>query len=279
MRLLIERRLRRRLDRLPALGEESLTAPAVVVAPHFDDETLGCGGLIARKLDAGARVAVVHLSDGTASHRRFMDSTTLSARRRREAVAAGRVLGLDEDEFHVLDLPDGELARHRAAASQAVAAVVERIAATQVIVPHVGDGHDDHVAVTEIGREVAAAAPGAVELVEYPIWHWHQFPWVPLASPLRRRSWPASALHGDAWRRTVAGRFGRRFASSVTHTLDIESVLEQKRAALACYETQTRREAGHDDWPTLGDVSNGAFLERLDGDREFFRVTVLGKPA
>ncbi len=40
----------------------------VVVAPHPDDETLGCGLLIARAARAGVPLAVVALTDGQASH-------------------------------------------------------------------------------------------------------------------------------------------------------------------------------------------------------------------
>jgi LmbE family N-acetylglucosaminyl deacetylase len=36
----------------------------VVLAPHMDDETLGCGGTIARHVQAGAQVTVIFLTDG-----------------------------------------------------------------------------------------------------------------------------------------------------------------------------------------------------------------------
>ena len=36
----------------------------VVLAPHMDDETLGCGGTIARHVRAGAQVTVIFLTDG-----------------------------------------------------------------------------------------------------------------------------------------------------------------------------------------------------------------------
>ncbi len=48
-----------------------LMVPTVVVAPHPDDETLGCGVLIAAKRRLGAEVAVVFLTDGAASHPQF----------------------------------------------------------------------------------------------------------------------------------------------------------------------------------------------------------------
>ena len=55
---------------LPTLRLEELTRGRglVVVAPHADDESLGCGGLIAAACAQGATVRIVLLSDGTGSH-------------------------------------------------------------------------------------------------------------------------------------------------------------------------------------------------------------------
>lgn len=52
--------------RLPfcALSERLGTSAIVVLAPHPDDETLACGGLIAEARAGGRRVVVVFVSDG-----------------------------------------------------------------------------------------------------------------------------------------------------------------------------------------------------------------------
>src|SRR5690349_14548383 len=42
--------------------------PTVVIAPHQDDETLACGGVIARKRSEGLPVHVIFITDGSASH-------------------------------------------------------------------------------------------------------------------------------------------------------------------------------------------------------------------
>src|ERR1700731_2508358 len=44
------------------------TGGIVVVAPHPDDETLGCGGLIALASQLGRNIQVVFISDGVGSH-------------------------------------------------------------------------------------------------------------------------------------------------------------------------------------------------------------------
>src|SRR5262245_24685447 len=45
-------------------------SPVLVLAPHPDDESLGCGGLIAACQAQGHPVHVLVLTDGAGSHRR-----------------------------------------------------------------------------------------------------------------------------------------------------------------------------------------------------------------
>src|SRR5947199_8996501 len=84
-----------RLLRLRSRPLEDFAGPILVVSPHPDDETLGCGGLIARHATAGCAVAVAMLTDGEASHRDHptLDSRVLASTRREEVRAAPAVLG------------------------------------------------------------------------------------------------------------------------------------------------------------------------------------------
>ena len=81
----------------------------MVLAPHPDDESLGCGGMIAAACEAGTPPVVVFITDGAASHpgsRRF-DATARRDIREQEARRAAAVLGLAEDRLVFLRLPDG----------------------------------------------------------------------------------------------------------------------------------------------------------------------------
>ena len=67
----------------------------LVLAPHPDDETLACGGVMQAALAAGLAVRVIVVSDGEACFGALppADRAVLAARRRAESVAAAKALG------------------------------------------------------------------------------------------------------------------------------------------------------------------------------------------
>ena len=74
---------------------------AIVIAAHADDETLGCGGTIAKLTRQGWRVDVVIVSDGVVTAR------GLEQDNREDARAACKLLGVEEPTF--LGFPDQRL--------------------------------------------------------------------------------------------------------------------------------------------------------------------------
>ncbi len=104
----------------PGRTEEIASESALVVAPHFDDEVLGCGGLLARLTAAGGLVRVLFLTDGGGGEAGSETPARDAYRRRRreEAAAACRALGIAGcDE---LGLPDGALALRLDEAAQGI---------------------------------------------------------------------------------------------------------------------------------------------------------------
>jgi LmbE family N-acetylglucosaminyl deacetylase len=65
----------------------------LVLSPHADDEVIGCGGLIARAADAGARVDVVIMAAGGVLHRHRLSEASLDERLA-ELEACGHILGI-----------------------------------------------------------------------------------------------------------------------------------------------------------------------------------------
>jgi LmbE family N-acetylglucosaminyl deacetylase len=111
--------------RLPPGATETVQAQRVLaLAPHYDDEVLGCGGLLAQLAHNGAAVRVLFLSDGSGGVEEVVDRTAYASRRRAESAAALQTLGVVGAEH--LGLPDGGLA-HRV--DEMAAAIREALAA------------------------------------------------------------------------------------------------------------------------------------------------------
>ena len=94
----------------PGTTEEVRARSVLVLAPHYDDEVLGCGGLVARLAASGAAGRVLFLSDSGADAPDGEDRQTYSNRRRQEARAAAEALGVAGRDH--LGLPDGGLEQH-----------------------------------------------------------------------------------------------------------------------------------------------------------------------
>lgn len=150
--------------RLPVRKVASL-APAggrvLLLAPHPDDEVLGCGGIAAGLARAGLQVDLVAVTDGESSHPGRGDE--LRSVRAQERVTALARLGLDGAQVHRLGLPDGDVSEDR------VVDAVRPLAddAALILAPWEHDGHPDHDAV---GR---AALRLHGRHLAYLVWAWH----------------------------------------------------------------------------------------------------------
>ncbi len=102
----------------PGVTTEVSADTALVIAPHFDDDVLGCGGLIARLTAAGTDVSVLFLTDGSGGAEQIADRTAYAQRRHGEATRALEILGVTDIEF--ADLPDGSLAEHLHEAAESI---------------------------------------------------------------------------------------------------------------------------------------------------------------
>jgi LmbE family N-acetylglucosaminyl deacetylase len=89
----------------------------LILAPHPDDETIGCAGIIQQALAAGAQVKVVYLTNGDHNQFAFIvyekrltlrkgEFIHMGEVRRKEAIAAMKLLGLSEENLIFLGYPD-----------------------------------------------------------------------------------------------------------------------------------------------------------------------------
>ncbi len=161
----------------------------VVVAPHPDDESLGCGGLIAEACARGIATRLIVVSDGSGSHpasRRYA-APRLRDLREAECREAAECLGLDPAAIRFLRLPDRAVPHEGPDADIAVTAIVDAardVDAGAVCVSWRHDPHCDHLAAARI---VAAARPvlGRARVLHYPIWGWTLPPGHPIGTPPR----------------------------------------------------------------------------------------------
>lgn len=178
----------------------------LVVAPHPDDEVLGCGGVIARHVARGDDVYVVVVSKGAPD----VFPPELVEQVRQEAAVANKVLGTKRIFF--LDFPaprlDGVPMSSLAAALKDVVVQVEP---ATVYLPHHGDIHSDHKAV--YWATLVATRPNG-----------GFFPWRLLCyETLSETEWGAP-LSCDAFVPTVF--------------VDVSQYLQVKLEAMKCYGSQ-----------------------------------------
>lgn len=148
----------------------------VVVAPHPDDESLGCGGLIAEACLRRIPVRLVVVSDGIGSHPNSRTHPPEHLRRLREAetLAAAGCLGLGPEHVAFLRLPDRFVPRsgpEAEAAARAIAEAARACGAGALFVTWEHDPHCDHAASAALARR-ARDLLGDVHLYAYPVWGW-----------------------------------------------------------------------------------------------------------
>lgn len=145
--------------------------PIAVLAPHPDDESLGCGALLARAF-AGEGAHVICLTDGSASHpgSRLWPAPRLAAIRRAELEAAVICLGGRIADISWMGLPDSQLWRmDPTRIALDLLPIIDGIGARQIFAPAPEDHHADHKATARIACEIARLRPDW-SFFSYPVW-------------------------------------------------------------------------------------------------------------
>lgn len=202
------------LRALPVQAPDAILAPGpcLVLAPHPDDETFGCGGLIALQ-SARRRFDVIVLTDGTGSHSgsvRF-PAPRLAALREAEVEEAVKRLGLGRERLHFMRLEDRRAPQQGPeleSAANRVRELLDATGAATLLTTWRCDPHADHQAASLIAHE--AVRETTVRMLEFPVWGW--------------------TLSPHAWV-DIPPLCGAR--------VDISGALPAKRAAIAAYASQT----------------------------------------
>ncbi len=119
----------------------------VCLAPHPDDEVIGCGGALAMHAARGDVVTVVHVTDGAGGAKDAKDRERIRKLRRTESERALAVLGVTN--LRSLDFPDGAL-RPEGAFVSGLAGLLETLKPDIVYAPSPLEHHPDHRATAHL---------------------------------------------------------------------------------------------------------------------------------
>ncbi len=211
-------------DTAALLDPHTLEAPLLVVAPHPDDESLACGGLLALAAATSVPLLVLTVTDGSASHPHSVEwpPHRLAALRSAESRAALAALGVPAASSLAWGLADGAVPRRKERGFGALVArcrqLLDDAHVRCLVVPWRRDPHRDHQGVSAAFRIANARSRLPARLLEYPLW-------------VRAR--PASrALPRDGEVEELA--------------VDIRAVLDRKRAAIDAHRSQRGLVVGDD---------------------------------
>lgn len=180
----------------------------LVIAPHPDDEVLGCGGTIARLADSGQEV---HVAIVTRGYEPAFSAEGVE-QVRGELAEAHKILGVAQ--CHFLDLPAAALDTLPGAdINAAIGKLVQTISPDTLFLPFLGDVHRDHQLVFNAG--LVAARPRG--------------PDVP------RRIYAYETLSETNW---AAPGISETFAPNVF--FDVSETIERKLNAFARFESQVK---------------------------------------
>lgn len=200
---------------------ELLDGPVTVLAPHMDDEVIGCGATLAA-VSSDWPVHVVYLTDGAGSPAPAAPwigsrPSRLPETRAAEARLAMRELGVPTDNLRFLGFHDGTLARREDELRDRVLGFVRELRPRYLLVPFRYDRHPDHLTANRAALRAVGEAFGdearAPRIVEYFVYY-------------RSLLLPK----GDVRRYVRADQLAR---------VDSAPFSDTKRRALACYKSQT----------------------------------------
>jgi LmbE family N-acetylglucosaminyl deacetylase len=139
----------------------------LILAPHQDDEAIGCGGALVLQLRTGNAAAIVLLQDGADGHEELgMSRQALTELRNEESRRAAAVVGADPPVF----LGHARLAESVPQASEEVRGIITERKTDAVFVPFVFDAHPDHRSANYILSEALKSIDWNVRVFGYEVW-------------------------------------------------------------------------------------------------------------
>jgi LmbE family N-acetylglucosaminyl deacetylase len=150
----------------------------VVFAPHPDDETFGCGGIVAKKISEEFEVFIVVLTDGRHAFSKVFGINSdpspeeLIPIRKREEIEAASILGVPVSNLCFLGFEDGTLGKHEKEAEERILEILRKHPPAEVYFPFKRDYNPDHRAAHRIVRRCIQKLGLKPAKYQYSITHW-----------------------------------------------------------------------------------------------------------
>jgi LmbE family N-acetylglucosaminyl deacetylase len=148
------------------LAAEKKSQRVLVVSPHPDDESLGCGGTLRGHVVAGDTVRVLFLTSGeNGGH--GLPPEAVAGLREKEAAEAAAILGIAEITF--CREKDGALTTTPSLVEH-VRRAIEDFRPDVIYLPHEQEMHPDHRAAVDVVRQVLEGCASRPDVWMFEVW-------------------------------------------------------------------------------------------------------------
>lgn len=138
----------------------------IFLSPHPDDETLGCGGLIADLAKLHWDLKIISITNGEAAYPNISDLAKIRIVELKKSI---KILGLSEKNLIGLNLKDGKICEDSACLETSLIQYLSPNC--NLFAPWRKDYHPDHEIVGKIATKLANQLN--IKLFYYFIWSWH----------------------------------------------------------------------------------------------------------
>jgi len=152
------------------LNLKNLNQKALILAPHPDDEVLGCAGLIQYLNKTGKEVYVAILTNGENSLQNCKKDEIIQARKT-STLKAAEILNLKN--LYWCNMEDGNIGGSK---HELLLDFAYELKPDVVFVPHYLEGWTDHEATEKIGSDLISKIPHLI-CYHYCVWFWFSMPY------------------------------------------------------------------------------------------------------
>lgn len=157
---------------VPSFTLPEVTGPILVLAPHFDDDIIGCGGTLYKYNKQGKTIYVAYLTDGTGGRPEEVPAGDISRLRYEEAKRALEVLGIPSEKCFCLGIRDGSVSE--CSDGGKVRDAIARIKPGLIFTPYIMDIHPDHrganYLLANYLENFGQECPEVREILMYEVW-------------------------------------------------------------------------------------------------------------